>query len=248
MGRGNERKEIYADDEERKLFLELLAKAVWRYGWDCLAYCLMRNHYHLVIRTPLPNLSRGMQLINGVYARRRNERRGVEGSHVFQGRFRSVVVRDAEHLLITLKYVLRNPVTAGLCEHPSGWLWSSYESTATATVSRLIAVEATLRWFGDDDAAGERFAGFICDSSDGTTEYTLAGDIEFPTEPIDADEPRPPVEALLASMPGEAGIARAYRDHGYSLADIGAALGCSRYTVGRRLVAYEAVQMLQSGV
>src|SRR5689334_21597075 len=128
MARGNERKDIFFDDEDRREFLDLLETANRRYGWECLAYCLMRNHYHLVVRTPLPNLSRAMRLVNGTYAARINRRYDRVG-HLFQGRFRGVLIRSSGHLLVVVRDALRNPMVAGLCVKTEEWPWSSYQAT-----------------------------------------------------------------------------------------------------------------------
>src|SRR4051812_17103654 len=140
MARGNERKPIYFDDDDRRRFLELLQKVVRRYRWECLAYCLMGNHYHLVVRTPLPNISRGMRLLNGDYASRLNARYERDG-HLFQGRFRSVMIRSSDHLLVALNYVLRNPIAAGYCTAAGDWPWSSYRATVGHHRSDLVATD-----------------------------------------------------------------------------------------------------------
>jgi hypothetical protein len=200
----------------------------------------MGNHYHLVIRTPLPNLSRGMRLVNGGYASWANARHQRVG-HLFQGRFRSVLIRSSYHLLLVLKYVLRNPVTAGLCTSPEDWRWSSYQATLTHDARGLIAPSATLAWFGDKHAAVECFMRFIANGYTDLLEDVLAHDAEFPTQP--ESRVRPSVEQVLAYHPEAAGIALAYR-YGYSLTEIAGVLGRGRSTVGRTLVAQESEDML----
>src|SRR5215831_18440496 len=89
----------------------------------------MPNHYHLLIETPQPNLARGMRHLNGVYTQRFNRRHGRAG-HVFQGRYKAIVVQKDVHLLELCRYVVLNPVRAGLVEKVGEWLWSSYRATA----------------------------------------------------------------------------------------------------------------------
>ena len=111
--RGNHRAMIYEDDGDRVLFLEVLESVVERFNWLCHAYCLMGNHYHLLIETPEGNLSAGMRHLNQVYTQRYNRAHGVVG-HLFQGRFKSVLIEKEAHLLEVCRYVVLNPVRAGM--------------------------------------------------------------------------------------------------------------------------------------
>ena len=127
--RGNGRKPIFRNDQDRLSFLEVLYKVNRRYHWLCHAYCLMSNHYHLIIETPEGNLSRGMRQLNGVYTMYFNRRHRTVG-HVFQGRYKAILVEKESYLLEVCRYVVLNPVRAGLVERPEGWDWSSYRGTA----------------------------------------------------------------------------------------------------------------------
>ena len=89
--RGNARRKIYLDDDDREMFLATLAWVGERFGWICHAYCLMGNHFHLLIETPNPNLSLGMRQLNGVYTQRFN-RRHKKAGHLFQGRFKAIFI------------------------------------------------------------------------------------------------------------------------------------------------------------
>ena len=109
--------------------MEILADVVNRFGWICHAYCLMTNHYHLLIETPDANLSRGMQYLNGVFTQRFNRTHERVG-HVMQGRFRSIVVEKESHLLELARYVVLNPVRAKMVRRVRDWKWSSYRATA----------------------------------------------------------------------------------------------------------------------
>ena len=127
--RGNRQEPIYGDDGDRRSFLEVLGEVVSRFNWICHAYCLMGNHYHLLIETPEGNLSNGMRQLNQVYTQRYNRAHGSVG-HLFQGRFKAVLIEKDEHLLEVCRYVVLNPVRAGIVEHPKRWRWSSYGATA----------------------------------------------------------------------------------------------------------------------
>jgi REP element-mobilizing transposase RayT len=127
--RGNAREAIFRVDPDRELFLEVLGATVERFGWVCYAYCLMTNHYHLLLETPEPNLSRGMRHLNGVYTQGFN-RRHMRVGHVLQGRFKSIVVEKESHLLELARYVVLNPVRAKMVRSARDWPWSSYRATA----------------------------------------------------------------------------------------------------------------------
>jgi len=127
--RGNERKAIFRDDRDRKMFLDTLKDITLRYHWLCHAYCLMENHYHLLIDTPDGNLSIGMRQLNGVYTQRFNKRHSRVG-HLFQGRFKAVLLQKDSHLLEASRYVVLNPVRAKRVQRPEEWVWSSYGATA----------------------------------------------------------------------------------------------------------------------
>lgn len=128
-GRGNEKKPVFLDDEDRKIFLDLLDEVNKRYCWACHAYCLMDNHYHLLVETLKETLSIGMRQLNGVYTQAFNRRHGRVG-HLFQGRFKAILIEKENHLLEACRYVALNPVRAGLVELPEQWKWSSYRLTA----------------------------------------------------------------------------------------------------------------------
>ncbi|MCK4600419.1 transposase [Candidatus Bipolaricaulota bacterium] len=127
--RGNAQQDIFADDHDREAFLEVLAHVIDRFEWLCHAYCLMSNHYHLLIETPSPDLSRGMQLLNGVYTQRFNRQHKRSG-HVFQGRFKAILVEKESHLLELARYVVLNPVRAKMVRSARDWPWSSYRATS----------------------------------------------------------------------------------------------------------------------
>ena len=128
MARGNRKQTIFADGKDRRQFLKILAAGLQRYGVECYAYCLMGNHFHLIVRTPRANISRFMHHVDGLYARYVNWRHQVTG-HLFQGRYVAILVDDTSYLRDAISYILRNPVTAGVCRVPELWPWSSYNAT-----------------------------------------------------------------------------------------------------------------------
>ena len=125
--RGDRREPIYRDDEDRQAQLEVIAQAMQRFDAQVLAYCLMGNHYHLVVHTRRANLSRLMRHVNGIYTQRFNRRHGLVG-HLFQGRFKAIMVDRDAYLLSLCRYVERNPVAAAMVPACGNWPWSSYRA------------------------------------------------------------------------------------------------------------------------
>jgi REP element-mobilizing transposase RayT len=126
--RGNDRQLIYFGNWSGKLFVRELERASRRHGWRILAYCLMPNHYHLLVETIEVDISRGMLVLNGSYARYVNWRYTLDG-HVFQGPYHDEPVGRDEHFMEACRYIVRNPVRAGLVAQPGDWRWSSYRAT-----------------------------------------------------------------------------------------------------------------------
>jgi REP element-mobilizing transposase RayT len=127
--RGNERRPIFYDDHDREAFLGFLGEAVVRFGWSITAFVLMTNHFHLLVQTPEANLSRGMQWFNTSYAVWFNRRHNRSG-HLYGGRFKAFLIEKETYFLEALRYVVLNPVRAGMVEHPEQYRWSSYRATA----------------------------------------------------------------------------------------------------------------------
>ena len=127
--RGNARESIYLEDEDYAGFLDCLCLVVKRFNWILHAYCLMSNHYHLLIETPEGNLSRGMRQLNGTYTQQFN-RRHTRVGHVLQGRYKAILVDKDNYLLALCRYIVLNPVKAGMVKGPREWQWSSYKETA----------------------------------------------------------------------------------------------------------------------
>ncbi len=124
--RGDRREDIYEDDEDRITFLSILGNVVADYNWLCHGYCLMSNHYHLIIETLDSNLSKGMRQLNGVFTQTTNRRHKRTG-HLFQGRYKAILVDKESYLLELARYVVLNPVRAkGMVRIIDDWPWSSY--------------------------------------------------------------------------------------------------------------------------
>ncbi|MEZ5628638.1 MAG: transposase [Rhodocyclaceae bacterium] len=123
--RGDRREDIYRDDEDRRAWLGVFGAVCERFNWRCHAYCLMSNHYHVVVETPEANLSKGMRQLNGVFTQVFNRRHGVTG-HLFQGRFKGILVEQDAYLLELARYVVLNPVRAAMVAQAADWPWSSY--------------------------------------------------------------------------------------------------------------------------
>lgn len=127
--RGDRREPIFEDDADRHAWLSVLAEALDRFQATVYAYCLMDNHYHIILQTHRPNLSRLMRHVNGVYTLRYNRRHDKVG-HLFQGRFKAILVDLESYFLEVCRYVDLNPVRARSARHPVNWPWSSYRAHA----------------------------------------------------------------------------------------------------------------------
>jgi putative transposase len=160
--RGNDRNPIFFTDADREAFLALLGEVVVRYSWICHAHCLMTNHYHVLVETPLANLSHGMRHLNGLYTQRIN-RANKRTGHLLQGRFKSVLVEKESHLLELARYVVLNPVRAKMVRSPKDWRWSSYRATAgLGGVPDFLTVEWILEQFNRDvSRARQAYRGFV---------------------------------------------------------------------------------------
>jgi REP-associated tyrosine transposase len=166
--RGVRRLPIYHADRDRALFLALLRRTLHRFHWRCQAYCLMGNHFHVIVQTDEPTLSTGMHWLNTAYARTFNKRHGFEG-HLFDRRFSSTLVESSAQLMLTARYVELNPVRAGVVQQPDEWPWSSFRFHAGGAQSSLLDGAWLLDLFGRDRAkASAAYVEFVLD---GAAEY-----------------------------------------------------------------------------
>ncbi len=156
--RGNERKSIFRDDEDRRARLRLLGRTARIFGWRVHSWVFMGNHDHFVAETPEPNLARGMRQLNGITTQAFNRRHGRVG-HLFQGRYKAILVQKERHFLELVRYVVLNPVRAKLCAAPGDWRWSSYRATAgLEPAPEWFERETTLARFGTIENRAEVFA------------------------------------------------------------------------------------------
>jgi putative transposase len=177
MARGNGRQDIVCDDTDRDRLVEYLGRAAVRCSWRVYAFAVMSNHVHVVLKTPVPNLARGMQTFLSAYANAWSRRHRFNG-HVFQGRYRTELVEDESYLWTVTRYVHLNPVRARLVEHPAAWNWSSYPGYARDR-RRLEWVEydeLLASWAGEFGGSG---------SAPATTyrRYVAAGRSQSPQSP-----------------------------------------------------------------
>ncbi len=161
--RGDRRGKIYEDDEDCLIFLDILGKVVNDYNWLCHSYCLMDNHYHLIIETLDGNLSKGMRQLNGVYTQASNRRHQRSG-HLFQGRYKAILVDKDQYLLELARYVVLNPVrTKGMVRNIEEWPWSSYLAFIGQTKANdWLTADWILSQFGKNKIqARERYQSFV---------------------------------------------------------------------------------------
>ena len=160
--RGNAQENIYRTDDDRQQFLTLLQNTVKRYDWYCHAYCLMDNHYHLLIETNTPTLSKGMKYLNGSYTQYFNRQHQRVG-HVYQGRFKALLVQKDAYLLELARYIVLNPVRAQMVRSAKQWQWSSYRAMAGYDESNAcLATEWVLTVFSSTkNVAQQRYRDFV---------------------------------------------------------------------------------------
>jgi len=266
--RGNARSDIFIDGPDKEKFLGVVGKVVTRYNWLCHAYCLMDNHYHLLIETPDGNLSQGMRHLNGIYTQTFNRRHNRVG-HVFQGRFKAIIVEKESHLLELCRYVVLNPVRAGMVAAPQKWLWSSYLATGvTAKKEPYLTTEWILGQFsltkaearkkyrqfvydgmGEIDAPWEKLKGQVILGSDMFIERVrefLGGKEQMPEIPrLQRHAGRPTLEGLfhggdlIVKTERNKAIFDAHVRYGYTLKDIADYLNIHYTTVSKVMQAVD---------
>ena len=204
--RGNERKPIFHEEADFDLFLDVLTEVCDRFHWVVHSWCLMTNHYHLVVETPNGNLSAGMRQLNGVYTLKFNRRYGRVG-HLFQGRYKGILVDKSAYLLELSRYVVLNPVRARMVDHPGHWQWSSYLYTLGELPSPdWLATDAMLLQFSQvREQACARFSAFVLQGVGiniwlNLKQQIYLGDVQFVEEQQQYIE-KPVTGATLSEVP-----------------------------------------------
>jgi putative transposase len=258
MTRGNRKAAIFNEDSDRQRFLTTLADALRLYDAACDAMCLMPNHYHLILETPRGNVARVMRYINGVFAQRMNRKYALTG-HLFESRYRSPLIQRETYLKRATRYIVRNPLRAGLVADPADYPWSSYRATAGLEEPPPWLSLQWLDWAYKTDSRDEahcRYVEFVKQPPDRKTPFPstalavgserfketiaarvadLRGDRLLPRRPAGATRP------ALAELFGASGdgstrdriIQRARIEHGYSLAEMAAFLNLHPSTLSK---------------
>ncbi|MHB8167389.1 MAG: REP-associated tyrosine transposase [Sulfuricella sp.] len=253
--RGDGRETIFIDDDDRYLFLGIILEIVRDCNWVIHAYCLMDNHYHLIIETPDGNLSKGMRQLNGVYTQRFNRRHGRVG-HVFQGRYKAIFVEKDSYLMELARYVVLNPVRARMVHQAEEWPWSSYRATAGLcaappwlTTDWLLGIYSPQR-----GEAIKCYGAFVAEGMNLPAPWARLKNqiylgsesfVETMQRKISADNPHweiplaqtRPLPKPLAQISGEhardEAIAQAYASGGYGLKEIGDYFGLHYSRISR---------------
>src|SRR3954463_13053350 len=162
--RGDRQEPIFESEDDYLAFIDLLAKEVRQQNWLLYGFCLMGNHYHLLLETPEPNLVKGMRRLNGVYRQTFNRRHERVG-HVLQGRYKSILVDKDSYLLELCRYVVLNPVRARMVSSVADWRWSSYLAMIAKTGGPdWLARERVLSLFSDSAIKARRaFVRFVAE-------------------------------------------------------------------------------------
>jgi REP element-mobilizing transposase RayT len=251
--RGDRREDIYLDDADRERWLELFGEVCKRFNWVSHGWCQMTNHYHVIVETVGGNLAQGMRHLNGVYTQDFNRRHQRVG-HVFQGRYKAILVEKNSYLLELSRYVVLNPVRAHMVAAPEAWHWSSYRAMMGAGAPRWLQTDWLLGQFSSDrPTAIAAYARFV---SEGIGQPSLWGQLKgqiflgsdsFVTSmighlaqqtlgEIPRAQRRPiakPLAHYLAEPDRKQAIANAYTTGDYTMQQIAVAFGVHYSTVSR---------------
>ncbi|MCF6211301.1 MAG: transposase [Gammaproteobacteria bacterium] len=260
--RGDRQEDIYLDDGDRVAWIEVLATVCERFNWVVHAYCEMSNHYHLLVETVDGNLSRGMRQLNGHYTQRFNRKYKIAG-HLFQGRYKAYLIQKENYLLELTRYVVLNPVRAGMVDQSEDWPWSSYRAVAGMCESpQWLDTDWLLNQFGKRrKRAIEGYRKFVMEGTaipsplKDVRHQLLLGDDAFveqygtqkTTEDVRevSKAHRRALALPLAEYQNRYGerqeaMAHAYLSGAYTMAEIGEHFGVHYMTVSRAVRRFEA--------
>ena len=264
--RGDGREDIYLRDEDRESWLEILGQVCERFNWVCHAWCQMGNHYHLLVETPQANLSQGMRQLNGVYTQRFN-RAHERCGHVFQGRYKAILVERDSYLLELARYVVLNPLRAKMIERLEDWPWSSYPATCgQAPLPSWLQTDWILAQFGESrTSAIAKYVAFVHEGARLPGVWTnlqgqvFLGSEDFVTQiqtriiesPTIREVPRAQRRAMAPSLtdlaeqyPRDEAMAQAYRSGQHTMLEIAKHFGVHYATVSRAVKRFEGGVLL----
>jgi len=259
--RGDGREDIYLSDSDREAWLEVFGQVCERFNWVCHAWCQMTNHYHILIETPEANLAQGMRQLNGVYTQRFNRAHERVG-HVFQGRYKAILVEPDSYLLELARYVVLNPLRANMVKRLEAWPWSSYLAMCGQTAATpWLQTDWILGQFGQRRSnAIAKYVAFVHEGARLPSVWAqLQGQIFLGSEAFvrkmqariekghTLDEiPRAqrraitqPLEGFEKRYPRNEAMAQAYLSGQHSMAAIAKHFGVHYSTVSRTVSAFE---------
>ena len=262
--RGDRQQAIFLNDGDRHAWLRILDTVCARFRWNIHAFCLMGNHFHMVVETPQANLGRGMRQLNGEYTQRFNFRNATVG-HLFQGRYKAILVQRQTYLLELSRYVVLNPVRAGIVATPNGWPWSSYAMTCSdAPAPAWLTTDWLLSQFGEQRSEAVRqYRRFVADGRGLPSpmirlrHQLVLGDDEFVDKLGAGQMLIDRIENTRAQRQGAVPslheyhsgcehrsdrMARAYLDGAYTMAEIAAQFSVHYQTVSRAVRTMEAAR------
>jgi len=222
MSRGNVKQKIFLDTYDHLKFVGKLSEVVTGFEWSCYAYCLIDNHFHLLIETPQANISDGMHMLNGDYCD--YFKRKYDGvGHVLQGRFASPLVEREGHLMAIIRYIALNPVNAGLVSKPGQWRWSSYRAiSGLGPAPDFLDVDYTIGLFSDDiETARRAYIRFVADG--------------LPQSHVGRATLQQIFQVVLGKSERNSAIWLAYFEHDYTMTEIAAYLKIHPATVSRAI-------------
>lgn len=260
--RGDGQDDIYLEDADRELWLDILGQVCERFNWVIHAYCLMNNHYHLLIETPDGNLAKGMRQLNGVYTQRFNRVHNRVG-HVFQGRYKAILVQKDAYLLELSRYIVLNPIRSRMVRTARDWPWSNYRATAgMAFEPKWLETDLILATFARRKTGAQNaYRRFVAEGKNQTSPWNhLKNQIYLGSETfVKTMQCKANKRKLLSEIPQaqqrpvarslswylkkhkdrDRAILEAYRSGGYSMREIGDKFGLHYSRVSRIINKFE---------